>query len=78
MVKAIAAADESALFTDEEKTAIAVSTELTKTAGLSPAAFERARKAFDEQALVELVVNASVANLNNRVTDTFTAEPEPD
>lgn len=78
MVDAIPTAEASPLFTDEEKTAIAVSTELTRTAKLSQGTFDRARRAFDERALVELLVNTSVANLNNRVTDSFTAEVEPD
>ena len=78
MVDAIPQAEKSPFFTDEEKTVIAVSTELTRTARLSQATFERARRAFDERGIVELVVNTSIANLNNRVTDSFTAEPEPD
>lgn len=76
MVDAIPNVDGSPLFTDEEKAVVAASTELTKTARLSDETFARARAYFDERQLVELVVNTSIANLNNRVTDTFTAEVE--
>ena len=76
MVDAIGAADASALFTDEEKALIAASAELTRTASLSDATFARLRTFFDERAMVELVVNTSIANLNNRVTDAFTADVE--
>ena len=78
MVAAIPDADASALFTDEERAVIAASTELTRTAKLSQMTFERSRRFFDERALVELVVNASIANLNNRITDSFSAEVEPE
>ena len=71
-------ADDSPLFTDEEKAAIAASLELTRTATLSDATFQRIRPYFDDRAMVELVVNTSIANLNNRVTDSFTADVEPD
>jgi alkylhydroperoxidase family enzyme len=77
MIDSILGADASPLFTDAEKAAIAVSLELTKTATLSDATFERARKHFDERQLVELVVNTSVANMNNRVSDAFFSDPEP-
>lgn len=76
MVDAIATAETSGLFTDEEKAVIAASTELTRTATLSDATFERIRRFFGERALVELVINTSIANLNNRVTDAFTADIE--
>jgi alkylhydroperoxidase family enzyme len=76
MVDAIGDADASPLFTEQERALIAFSTELTKTARVSEATFGRARRHFDERALVELVVNTSVANLNNRVTDAFVAEVE--
>ncbi len=76
MVQAIADADASPLFTDEEKALVAASTELTRTATLSDATFARLRRFFDERALVELVVNTSVANLNNRITDAFVADVE--
>ena len=78
MVDAIGTADASPLFSDEEKAVIAASTELTKTAKLSQVTFDRVRRFFDERAMVELVVNASIANLNNRVTDAFQADVEPD
>ena len=76
MAEAIAQADESPLFTDDEKAVIAASAELTRTATLSEATYERARRFLDERALVELVVNASIANLNNRLTDAFVADVE--
>lgn len=76
MVDAIGAADASPLFTDEEKALLAASTELTRTASLSDATFARLQSFFDERAMVELVVNTSIANLNNRVTDAFTADVE--
>ncbi len=78
MVDSIPNVDASPLFTDEEKAVIAASTELTKTAKLSDATFARLRQFFDERALVELVINTSIANLNNRVTDSFAADIEPD
>jgi alkylhydroperoxidase family enzyme len=78
MVDAIPSVEGSAFFTDEEKAVIAASTELTKTAKLSAATFERLRRFFDERGLVELVINTSIANLNNRVTDAFAADIEPD
>ena len=78
MVDTIPNVDPSPLFTDEEKTVIAASTELTKTARLSDATFARLRHHFDERAMVELVINTSIANLNNRITDSFAADIEPD
>jgi len=78
MVDAVAGADESVLFTEEERTVIAVSTELTKTARLSDQTYARMRRFFDERQSLELVINTSVANLNNRVTDAFQADIEPD
>jgi alkylhydroperoxidase family enzyme len=78
MIDAIPDADASALFSDEEKAVVAASAELTKTAKLSPETFKRLRRFFDERALVELVINTSIANLNNRVTDAFSAEVEPE
>ncbi len=77
MIGAIPDADASDLFTDEEKAVVAASTELTRTATLSDATFARLRRYFDDRQLIELVVNTSVANLNNRVTDTFVADLEP-
>ena len=76
MIDSIEEADASPLFTDEEKAAIAVSLELTRTATLSEATFKRVRPFFDDRALIELVVNTSIANLNNRVTDAFVADLE--
>jgi alkylhydroperoxidase family enzyme len=78
MVEAIPNAEQNALFTDEEKAVIAASSELTRTAKLSHETFERLRRFFDERALVELVINTSIANLNNRITDSFTADVEPE
>lgn len=78
MVDAIASADSSPLFSDEEKAVVVASTEITKTAKLSEESFQRLRRIFDDRQLVELVVNTSIANLNNRVTDAFEADVEPD
>ena len=78
MVDSIPNVDPSPLFTDEEKAVIVASTEITKTAKLSDATFARLRRHFDERAMVELVINTSIANLNNRITDSFQAEIEPD
>jgi alkylhydroperoxidase family enzyme len=78
MVDTIPNVEASPLFTEEEKAVVAASTELTKTAKLSDATFERLRRFFVERALVELVINTSIANLNNRVTDSFAADIEPD
>lgn len=78
MVDLIGDADGSALFSDEEKAVIAACTELTKTATLSEPTFARVRRFLDDRALVELVINTSVANLNNRVTDSFVADLEAD
>jgi alkylhydroperoxidase family enzyme len=78
MVETIEKADASPLFTDEEKAAIAASLELTRTASLSDATFQRVRPFFDDRALIELVVNTSIANLNNRVTEAFVADLEQD
>ena len=76
MIEAIEKADASPLFTDEERATIAASLELTRTATLSDATFQRVRPFFDDRALIELVVNTSIANLNNRVTDAFVADLE--
>lgn len=76
MAEAIAQADQSPLFSDEEKAVIAASAELTRTATLSEATYAHARRFLDERALVELVVNTSIANLNNRLTDAFVADVE--
>jgi alkylhydroperoxidase family enzyme len=78
MIDALEKADASPLFTDEEKAVIAASLELTRTATLSEAMFKRVRPFFDDRALIELVVNTSIANLNNRVTDAFVADLEPE
>ena len=78
MVEAIPHADASPLFTDEEKALIAASLELTRTAALSDEMFTRARGFFDDHALIDLVLNVSVANLNNRVTEAFVTDLEPD
>lgn len=78
MVDAIPDFEGSSLFTDEEKTVLAGSTELTKTARLSAPMFQRLRHFFDERQLVEFVINTSIANLNNRITDSFQAEVEPE
>lgn len=78
MIDAIPSADASPLFTDEEKATIAASLEITRTATLSDATFERVRPFFDDRALVELIVNTSIANLNNRLTDTCVADLEQD
>lgn len=74
MVDAIADADASPLFTDEEKAAIALSLELTRDAHAEQATFDRARQHFDERQLVELVINVGIANLNNRFTEAFWAD----
>lgn len=78
MIEAIPQADESDLFSDQEKAAIAASLELTRSAKLSDAMFQRIRPFFDDRAIIELVVNVSIANLNNRITDSFAADLEPD
>lgn len=78
MIDAIAEVERSPLFTDEEKAVVVASAELTRTARLSDGTFDRLRRFFDERQVVELVITTSVANLNNRVTDSFTAEIEPD
>ena len=78
MVDAVGTADASPLFTDEEKAVVTASTELTKTARLSASMFERLKRHFDEHKILELVINTSIANLNNRVTDSFQADVEPD
>jgi len=76
MVDAIPRADASPLFAEDEKAAIALALELTKTAALSDATFERARAHFDERQLVEMVANVGIANLNNRFTEAFWAGRE--
>ncbi|HYK98494.1 MAG TPA: hypothetical protein VEU77_08930 [Candidatus Acidoferrales bacterium] len=78
MVDALGSAETSVLFTDEEKATIAASVELTKTAQLSEQTLARLRRFFDDRQLVEFVVNTSIANLNNRITDTFNAEIDPE
>jgi alkylhydroperoxidase family enzyme len=75
MVDAIPNADASDLFTEPERAVIAFSIELTKTARVDEATFERAAKHFSERQLVELAVNVGVANVNNRLTETFWPEP---
>jgi alkylhydroperoxidase family enzyme len=78
MIDQLSRADDSTLFTDEEKALIAASLELTRTASLSDATFDRVRPFFDDHALIDLVVNVSIANLNNRITDAFAADLETD
>jgi alkylhydroperoxidase family enzyme len=78
MIDAVLNADASPLFTEEEKAIIAASAELTHSATLSDTTFARVRRYLDDRALLELVVNVSIANLNNRVTDTFDADLEPE
>jgi alkylhydroperoxidase family enzyme len=77
MIDAIPNADPSPLFSDEEKAVVAGSTELSRTAKLSDATFKRLRGFFDDRALMELVINTSIANMNNRITDSFIADLEP-
>ena len=76
MVEQIGGAEGSALFTDEEKAVLAASAELTRTARLSEVMIDRLKQHFDDRAIVELVVNTSIANLNNRMTDSFVADLE--
>lgn len=78
MVDAIPSAQTSPLFTEEERAVVVAATELTRAATLSEATFARLRAFFDDRQLLELVVNTSIANLNNRVTDSFGADVEPD
>ena len=78
MVDAIPDVDGSPLFTEEEKALVVASAELTGTARIADETFARLRRFFDERQLVELVVNTSIANLNNRVTDGFAADVETD
>lgn len=68
--------DHSELFTDDEKAVVAASIELSKTAELSNAGFDRIARHLDERQLVELVVNIGVANMNNRFTDALWADVE--
>ena len=77
MIDAIPTADGSSLFTDEEKAAIAACLELTRDAGISDATFARIRPFFDDKALVELVINTGIANMNNRITEAFVTDLEP-
>lgn len=74
MVDTITEPEESPLFTDAEKAAIALSLELTRDSHVEPATFERAKAHFDDRQLVELVLNVGVANLNNRFTEAFWAD----
>ena len=76
MIDAITRADRSELFTEQERAAIAFSLELTRTARVSDETFARAARSFSERQLVELAVNVGVANLNNRITESFWADPE--
>lgn len=76
MVDRIFEADRSALFTDDERAAVAMAIELTRRAELSNETFERVSGHFDERQLVELAVNVGVANMNNRLTDAFWADIE--
>lgn len=74
MVDTITDPDGSALFTDEEKAAIALSLALTRDAHASQELFARVKQHFDERQIVELVVNIGIANLNNRFTEAFWAD----
>lgn len=74
MVDTITDPDGSALFTDEEKAAIALSLALTRDAHASEELFARVKQHFDERQIVELVINVGVANLNNRFTEAFWAD----
>ena len=68
---------ESSAFTPLEKLVLRYTEELTRTAKLSDAVFKRLRGFFDDRALMELVINTSIANMNNRITDSFIADLEP-
>ena len=74
MVDTITDPDGSALFTDEEKAAIALSLALTRDAHASEELFARVKQHFDQRQIVELVINVGVANLNNRFTEAFWAD----
>ena len=74
MVDTITDPDGSALFTDAEKAAIALSLALTRDAHASEELFARVKQHFDERQIVELVINVGVANLNNRFTEAFWAD----
>ena len=76
MVDAIPNVDGNGLFTDEEQAVVTASYELSKTARLSEPTYQRLRRFFDDRQLMELVVNTSIANLNNRVTDSFQTDIE--
>ena len=71
MVDTITDPEESPLFTDDEKTAIALSLALTRDAHASDELIARVREHYDDRQIVELVVNIGVANLNNRFTEAF-------
>ena len=74
MVDSITDPDESPLFTDAEKAAIALSLALTRDAHADEEMFERVKRYFDERQIVELVLNIGIANLNNRFTEAFWAD----
>ena len=76
MVDLIPEVQHSDLFTDEERAVVAASAELTETATLSDAMFRRLRARFTDEQIVTLLINTSIANLNNRVTDALSAEVE--
>ena len=78
MIDAVLTADASSLFNDEEKAVIAASIELTRDARISEGTFARIRPFFDDKALLELVINTSIANMNNRITDSFITDLERD
>lgn len=74
MVDTITDPEDSPLFSDEEKAAIALSLALTRDAHASEEDFARVREHFDDRQIVELVVSIGVANLTNRFTEAFWAD----
>lgn len=79
MIGALFDAEPSALFTKEEKAAIAYALEATRDVQVSDATFARLARHFpDPKQQVELGVAVAFANFNNRMTDPFLVEAPPE
>jgi len=65
--EALAEWQESPLFSERERAALAYAEEATRHVKVSDATFERARKSFSEAELLELVTLVAIENFYNRI-----------
>ena len=63
-------------YNDLQKAVIRYAEDMTKNVAAADASFQAVRKALEDQELVELSMTIAVANLTNRLNETFKTELE--